>query len=72
MLALAAYRASVHEQCGSYLPDSTSPAAEGRFRATLPVRCHVCTARLEAVVAHEKNNPAPHSDALLWPVVPRG
>lgn len=72
MLAWSYYTASVHEPCGTYLPDATGPQAEGAFKAKLPVRCHVCTTRFEAYAVHTKGSHAAHPEALLWPVVPRG
>lgn len=72
MVALAAYRAQVHEPCGTYLPDATRPEDDGAWRAKLPVRCHVCTARLTAIDAHLSGAHNPHPEALLFPVVRRG
>lgn len=72
MLALASYQAQVHEQCGTYLPDAIRPEDDGAFRAELPTRCHICTARLAAIAAHVDGSHAPHPEALLWPVVRRG
>ena len=72
MVALTAYRMSVHDQCGTYLPDSTGPAAEGAYRAKLPIRCHACTARMDAVATHLKGPHANHPEALLWQVERRG
>lgn len=72
VLALADYRAQVHEACGTFLPDATRLEDDGAFRAELPVRCHVCTARAQAMTAHMKGNSSPHPEALLWPVVRKG
>lgn len=71
MYALAAYRSQVHEPCGTYLPDAIGPDKESAFRAKLPVRCHVCTTRLDAINAHVSGPHQAHPEALLWPVVPR-
>lgn len=67
MLALSHYRQNIHDQCGGYLPDTTAPEAEDRYKAGLPIRCHQCTERLRAYERHRENS-APHIDALLFPV----
>jgi hypothetical protein len=67
MLALAEYRAMVHDACGGYLPDTTAADADEAYRAEKPVRCHLCTARAQAHAAYMEA-PSPHPEALLWPV----
>lgn len=72
MLALALYEAQVHEPCGGYLPDTTAADADDRYAAAPPVRCHLCTARMQAHHAHVTSPHAPHPEALLWPIRRRG
>lgn len=69
MLALAEYRALVHDRCGGYLPETTSAANEGRYRASAPHRCHRCTAIAEAAGPYSES---PHPQALLYPIEHRG
>lgn len=72
LIALAVYRSEVHEQCGTYLPDAIRAEDDGAFKAELPVRCHVCTARLAAQAGYlQGGGHSPHPEALLWPVVRR-
>lgn len=68
MLALAEYRSLVHEPCGGYLPDVTGDDAAGRFEATPPIRCELCTARAALAKAYVDGDHAPHPEALMWPV----
>jgi hypothetical protein len=72
MLALAEYRDLLCSGCGGYLPDTTGKDAEGRFEPDLPIRCHQCTARMEACAAHMNADHSPHPQALMWPVSRRG
>ena len=67
ILALGRYRSLVHE-CGGYLPDTTAPDADERYKADEPVRCHLCTARYAAQAAHLDGPHSPHPQALMWPV----
>lgn len=71
MLALAVFKASVHDACGHYLPDATAPDAEDRYEAELPIRCHACTARARAYKLAEDQG-MQHPEAVLWPVKRRG
>lgn len=71
VLALLEVEALTHDACGGFLPDTTGEAADGRFEAELPVRCHKCTARAEAIAAYMTVDHAPHPEALLWPTMRR-
>jgi hypothetical protein len=69
MLALHAYRANIHEACGHYLPDSTSPEADEGYGVGAAIRCHACTARAQAYGRYSENQ---HPEALLFPVRRKG
>lgn len=65
VLALGQYETQLHAGCGGYLPDTTDPANEGRYRAGVPNRCHKCTAIIQASAAYHDS---PQPQALLYPV----
>ena len=71
MVALGVYRSQIHEPCGGYLPETTAADAEDGYQADLPIRCHLCTARLRQYGKYQDSS-TPQIDALLWPVVRRG
>jgi hypothetical protein len=67
--AWVAYRAGVHDACGHYLPDSTSPAAEDGYEIGEAIRCHACTARGQAYARYKDS---PHPEALIFPTPRKG
>lgn len=69
MLALLLYKANVHTECGHYLPDSTAPDADEGYEVDLPIRCHACTARAQALKRYEDSR---HPEALLFPARRKG
>lgn len=64
MLALLDVEEKTCNGCGGWLPETTDPGNEGKYRADEPIRCHRCTA------LHSKRSDyqEPHHQALvLWP-----
>lgn len=64
MLAWLTYDANVHEACGHYLPDSTALEGDEGYEVPEAIRCHACTARVQAFARYSES-PAP--EALLFP-----
>lgn len=64
-LALTAAEADQCPGCQAPMSETTDPAAEGRYRTELPVRCHRCTA---VAVGAEPYGESPQPHALLFPV----
>lgn len=44
MVALHAWRELLCKGCNGWLPETTSPDAEGRYTVDQPVRCYRCAA----------------------------
>jgi hypothetical protein len=63
--ALAEYEAGLCGGCRDELRVTTDPENEGRYVGKPAIRCHRCTASLEAASVYES---APHSEALMIPV----
>ena len=59
MVALAIYQANVCTGCGGWLPETTDPGNEDRYRGDLPIRCHKCTAinRMQKVYVEQSEHP---------------
>lgn len=53
-------------RCGGWLPETTDPENEGRYRARPPVRCHRCDA-LHTFMQSYEHDPA----RVIWPVEKR-
>lgn len=64
-LALANYEADLCGGCGHPLWETTQPDNEDRYRARAAIRCHRCTASLQAQESYETS---PHPGALLIPI----
>lgn len=65
VLALLAYESQLC-QCGGYLPETTDPANEDRYRADLPKRCHRCNAVQQRQAEYSEAN-RPRA-LTVWPV----
>jgi hypothetical protein len=65
MLALADYEARLCGGCNQPLDQTTKAEHDGAYRAGLPIRCHRCTASLQAQEAYQEN---PQPQALMFPV----
>jgi hypothetical protein len=64
-MALASYEADLCGGCGHHLGETTRPENEGMYRARLPIRCHRCTASLEAQSTYQNTT---HPEALMIPI----
>lgn len=64
-LDLRGYEADLCPGCRHPLAETTDPGNEGRYVASLAVRCHRCTATDQA---SEASQSAPNPSALLIPV----
>jgi hypothetical protein len=60
-LAYQMYRDSLC-RCGGYLPDTTNPRNEGRYRPLLPIQCHHCLALAQS---EETYRDEPHPMTLI-------
>jgi len=56
MLALNLHRNLTCSGCGGWLPETTSPAADGSYVVDPPVRCHGCDALGAVQEAHAKQH----------------
>jgi YD repeat-containing protein len=63
--ALAEYEAGLCNGCRDELRRTTDPENEGRYIAKPAIRCHRCTASLEAQDVYESS---PHPSALMIPI----
>lgn len=65
MLALLDYEAQ-QCLCGGYLPETTDPANEGKYRTEPPLRCFRCEARM---IRQAQYRDTTRPEALtVWPV----
>jgi hypothetical protein len=67
MLALALYRDGLCPNCGRPMRECTAAAADGKFEADVPVRCHATT----ALVIAQKAFTNPQPEAMLWRTIRR-
>ena len=63
-LALDLYEAGICGGCGYPLDETTKAENTEAYVAKPPVRCHRCTAQIQAAEEHER----PQMEALRWPV----
>ena len=64
LLALEVYEAGLCDGCGHPLAETTKAENTEAYVAKAPVRCHRCTAQIQAAEEHER----PQAEALRWPV----
>jgi hypothetical protein len=66
VLAWIDYERSLCSGCGGYLPETTDPENESRYKAGLPHRCHRCDAvQSRQADYRDAKNP---SALRIWPV----
>jgi hypothetical protein len=65
ILALDLYEVSLCDGCGHPLEETTKPENSEAYVAKAPVRCHRCTAMIQAQEAYEDR---PQVEALRWPI----
>lgn len=65
-IALQDYEASLCSGCGQPLQQTSDPDKEFAYKASLPIRCHYCTASGRGQEAYEKTE---HPHALHFPVM---
>lgn len=63
-LALDVYEAGLCDGCGYPLDETTKAEHTEAYVAKPPIRCHRCTAQIQAAEAQER----PQMDALRWPI----
>ena len=63
-LALDLYENGLCDGCGHPLDETTKPENTEAYIAKAPIRCHRCTAQIQAMEAAER----PQEQALRWPV----
>jgi hypothetical protein len=65
MLALHDYESRLCSGCHQPLDQTTKREHDGAYRAELPIRCHRCTASLQAQEAYQES---PNPQALMFPI----
>lgn len=65
VLALLSFEGQSCHGCGGFLPETTDPDNDGRYKAGYPGRCYRCSAIKAQQKAYEDQKP---ESLVLWPV----